>query len=344
MKLINRFVLITGLIFFFAGCGPEPREAVISGNYSGHPIERIQFTTPVNGVTNRFFTDVTELCPEGNFSFTVTTDRPVFVTLNFYGAPSLIVEPGGEYHLELSLDPDQGFEMNGDLCDIQAFYNTFNHEDPRSCVYNYSDDISNYRAINKGMLANLEEEMRKIDAAYESGKLPPDIHELIRKDRKLYYQVARIVVASANYLRIMSDDRQVPGEVFEIWEDAIASVSTENPLFFTSLHAYDHLLFTYWHSIYTDPAFDYDEFVQTRAAKREAREILAHTLDRAPEFFSGKPLEFFKAAYLTEQFTAGQSHDEMPAMIADFEAQYPDSDYLVFLERIREQLEDGTNQ
>ena len=344
MKTSFRFIWIIGLVYFLTGCVPEPQEAVVSGTYSGHPIEKIQFTTPVNGVTNRFFSDVTEVCPEGNFRFTVTTDRPVFVNLNFYGAPSLIVEPGGTYHLELLLDPDQGFEMNGNFSDIQAFYNTFNHEDPRSCVYNYSDDISNYRIVNEGLLADLEEEMQKIDAAYESGKLPREFHELMRKDRKLYYQVARIVVASANYLRMMSDDRQVHGEVFEIWEDAIASVSTNNPLFFTSLQAYDHLLFTYWYHTYTDPAFDYDEFRQTRAAKREAREVHAHTLDRAPEFFSGKALEFFMAAYLTEQFAIRQPHDELPGVIAGFANQYPDSDYLVFLEKMREKLEDERNQ
>ncbi len=213
--------------------------------------------------------------------------------------------------------------------------------DPRACIYEYPDDITNYRAVNKALLADLKKEMEKIDSAFHAGMLSQDIYELIKTDRQLYYQVARTVVASANYLRMMADDRMVPDEVFELWEDALTAVSTDNPWFFSSLKAYDYLLYTYWHSIYTDPAFDYDEFVKIRAEKREARQIMGHTLARAPEIFSGAPLEFFMAAYITDQYAIRQPHDELPGVIEDFATQYPDSDYLVFLERIRDELEEG---
>ncbi len=335
------FKLLFLLVVLLTGCAREQKEVVISGHYSGQPRERIASTATVNGVVHRYFTDHAELCPEGNFTFTRITDRPAFVNFLFYGAPSLIVEPGREYFVELFFDPSQGFEMDGDFCDIQAFYNAFNHQDPRACIYEYPFDISNYQAVNKVLLADLQKEMEKIDSAYNAGMLSQDIYELIKTDRQLYYQVARTVVASANYLRMMAGDRMVPDEVFEIWEDALTAVSTDNPWFFSSLRAYDYLLYTYWHHIYTDPDFDYDEFVQIRAEKRETRQVITHTLDRAPEIFSVAPLEFFMAAYIADQYAIRQPHNELPGVIADFATQYPDSDYLVFIERIREEVEEG---
>ena len=338
MKPIFNLILL--LVILLAGCTTEQKEVVISGHYSGQPRERIASTETVNGVVHRDFTDHAELCPEGNFSFTRTTERPAFVNFLFYGSPSLIVEPGGEYHVQLFFDPSEGFEMDGEFCDIQAFYNSFNHQDPRACIYEYPFDISNYQAVNKALLADLKKEMEKIDSAYYAGMLSQDICALIKTDRQLYYQVARTVVASSNYLRMMAGDRMVPDEVFEIWEDALSAVSTANPWFFSSLRAYDYLLYTYWHHIYTDPAFDYDEFVKIRAEKREARQVMAHTLDRVPEIFSGAPLEFFMAAYIADQYAIRQPHDELPVVIGDFATQYPDSDYLVFLDRIRDELEE----
>jgi len=335
IKLLFLFIIL------LAGCATEQKQVVISGHYSGQPRERIASTATVNGVVHRYFTDHAELCAEGNFSFTRTTERPAFVSFLFYGSPSLIVEPGREYFVKLFFDPSEGFEMDGELCDIQAFYNSFNHQDPRACIYEYPFDISNYQAVNKALLADLQKEMEKIDSAYNAGMLSQDIYELIKTDRQLYYQVARTVVASSNYLRIMADNRMVPDEIFEIWEDALSAVSTDNPWFFSSLRAYDYLLYTYWHHIYTDPAFDYDEFVKIRAEKREARQVMAHTLDRAPEIISGASLEFFMAAYIADQYAIRQPHDELPGVIADFVAQYPDSDYLVFLERIKTELGKG---
>ena len=339
MKPIFNLILL--LVILLAGCATEKKEVVISGHYSGQSREKIASTETVNGIVHRYFTSHAELCPEGNFSFTRTTERPAFVNFLFYGAPSLIVEPGSEYYVELFYDPSEGFEMDGEISDIQAFYNAFNHQDPRACIYEYPFDISDYQAVNKALLADLQEELEKIDSAYNAGILSQDIYELIKTDRQLYYQVARTVVASANYLRMMAGDRMVPEEVFEIWEDALSAVSTDNPWFFSSLSAYDYLLYTYWHHIYTDPDFDYDEFVQIRSEKREARQAIAHTLDRAPEIFSGASLEFFMAAYIADQYARRQPHDELPGIITDFATKYPDSDYLVFLERIREELEEG---
>jgi len=119
MKPIFNLILL--LVILLAGCATEQKEVVISGHYSGQPRERIASTETVNGVVHRDFTDHAELCPEGNFSFTRTTERPAFVNFLFYGSPSLIVEPGGEYHVQLFFDPSEGFEMDGEFCDIQVF-------------------------------------------------------------------------------------------------------------------------------------------------------------------------------------------------------------------------------
>ncbi len=147
------FHLIFSFVILLAGCATEQKEVVISGHYSGQPREHIASTATVSGVIHREFTGHAELCPEGNFSFTRTTEHPALVSFLFYGSPSLIVEPGGEYHVQLFFDPSEGFEMDGDFCDVQVFYNSFKHQDPRACIYEYPDDITNYRAVNKALLA-----------------------------------------------------------------------------------------------------------------------------------------------------------------------------------------------
>lgn len=45
--------------------------------------------------------------------------------------------------------------------------------------------------------------------------------------------------------------------------------------------------------------------------------------------------------FLYAAYPACRMYHRTPGIIADFATQYPDSDYLFFLERIREELEEG---
>ncbi len=333
------FKLFLISLILLSGCASDRNKVVITGEFTGRIPEQIISTVPVNGAVHISFQERENLYPNENFTIVRRTDRPAFVSFIYYASPPLIIEPGQKYNLHLNFDPSVGFEMGGELSDVQLFYNSFNHESPRSCIYDYADDISNYAIVNEGLLADLQIEMEMIDDFYSSGQLSREVYELIKTDRQLYYQVARTVVASANYLRFMSDTREVPGEIIDLWHDATKAVPTENPYFFTSYNAFDYLLFTYWYHVYTSPDFDYDDFVKTRSEKREALQVHAHTLSYAESIFSGKTLEFFKAAYIGEQSGAvRQPQDELPVVIEKFRQDYPNSDYLIFLDRISESV------
>ena len=339
MRILKRslIILIPWLLITISCVQQEKNEVVINGKFIGDIPERFGFTIPVNQTSYMGFREIIELDSTGTFNIIVDTDKPAFLSFWFLDSPSLIIEPGKNYNIILVRDPGKTLLIQGDLDHLQEFYNMLPHENPLTCMYSFGEDISNYPYIRQNLQSNLDQELSAITELSDSGKITEEIKDLLVADRTIYYLTAKAVLASANNLRVRRDNEEfLLEEIFSIWQEAVNGISIDNPYILSSLYSWDFLQLYLWYEIYTN--YDFDDFFKLYAKNRDNNKIHAHHIELAKEFFSNDILEFYIAGTFYYQNMRRQYDVNLNSIFEQFKIDYPESNYLPFVEKILEEM------
>lgn len=329
--------LIPMLLIHISCVQQDIKEVVINGKFIGDIPERFGFTIPVNQTSYMGFREIIELDSTGTFNIIVETDKPAFLSFWYLDSPSLIFEPGKNYNIVLERDQGIGLQIKGDLDKLQEFYNTLPHENPMTCMYSFGEDISNYTSIWQNLQDNLEKEVSAINELFDSEKLTDDIKDLLIADRTIYYMTAKSVLASANNLRVRRENEEfLLEEIFSLWKEAVNGIKMDNPHILSSLYSWDFLQLYLWYEIYTN--YDFDDFFKLYAENRDNNRIHAHHIELAKEFFSNDILEFYIASTFYYQNMRRQYDENLNSIFEQFKIDYPESNYLPFVEKILEEM------
>jgi hypothetical protein len=334
MKKIILSLLIVTLLFIFLGCNKsQAGEVNITGQFVGNIPEKFAYTVPVNGVAFEGFAERVTLDSLGRFQINFVVERPVLINFLYFDSPSLIVEPGKHYDIILNLSTDLKLSIEGNLGQVQEFYNGLLHIHPRSCIFSFgSQEVSKYLEIRQELKAELKKELDVFEEFLTMEEISEDVYSLLVADRNVYYGTAQAVLASMNHLKINGDGGSAPDDLMEVWEEAISMVSSDQPFLLSSLYAYDYLLMTFWYNLYS--THGYAEVVATRAEKRRQGLIHSQTIGQAKGFISDQNLEFFIAAYILEQYRRRLLDQDLVTVIDQLKTNYPQSGYLPFVRDI----------
>lgn len=324
-------LIFLGLISFQLAFSAERTEVKITGRFLGELPKEIIYTYPVNGTSFEGFFDKVELDSLGNFQIVLNIDRPVLLNFMYIGSPSLIIEPGNNYEILLSLNKDNILEISGDICETQKVYSSFPHQHPIYCRFAFGENFTDYHPIVLNLNNDLQKELSILNELYNQNKISEILLNLLATDRKIYYYSAQMVLASRNHLEKISNNKEVPDDIFNIWKEAANGVPWDNEFILSSFYSFSFLEMHLWHRIYT--TFDFDDFVKLRAEKRNNQSIHTHNIELAKAFFPNGILEFYIAGLFHHQNMRRQYDKNLDAIFEQFKKDFPESNYLPFVEK-----------
>ena len=125
MKL-HPLVLVI-LISVLIGCQGKRNEVLISGKIVGEIPDKIEYTTPINGICYWGFQDSVQPDSSGSFEIKFNARQPLFIGLSVPGKPggTIIAESGETYHV--TFEPDKEEDNFQILCNSkkgQELYNS----------------------------------------------------------------------------------------------------------------------------------------------------------------------------------------------------------------------------
>ncbi len=327
MKLRLVVAICTTLLI---GCAKNGNEVVISGQVIGELPIKLGYTVPVNSTCFHFFNNEIDKDSLWRFEIITRIDKPSFINFLFLDSPSLIVEPGKKYDIILEINPEEAYyRINGEIGEVQNFYNNLMHVIPRSCLFLFDDDISQYKKIQQALNSELEREIAQLEDFYNHGKISRDVFELLKTDREVYYFTAQAVLAGINRVHSIIEEKEVPSEVYKIWAEAVLTIPFTNPYLINAVHAWDYLDYYFWYKVFT--SYDYDEYKKIWDQKRSQGLIHSHNIELAKKYFDNEILEYYLAIYLIHPINRRQSENDLILNIEQFKIDYPNSLYLPFL-------------
>jgi len=328
--------IVTILMALHLSCTVERNEVIITGEFLGEHPKDIGYTYPVNGTSFEGFTERVGLDSLGHFQINVQVDSPALMNFLYFGSPSLIIEPGRKYEISLSRNKNNVLEIGGSISETQKVYSGFPHQHPMSCLYSYGEEFTNYNSIAQKLNADLQNEISVLNELYEQKQMSKNVFDLLVTDRKIYYYTAQSVLASRNHLNKMSNNEEVPDEIFNIWREAAYGIPMDSELLLSSFYSRDYLEMHCWYKIYEN--YDYDDFVELRAEKRANKSTHAHNIELAKEFLSNEILEFYIAGTFFHQNMRRQYDENLISIFEQFKCDYPESNYIPFVERTLENM------
>ncbi len=330
-----RFIL-TAILCIQLSCSSDKKEVVITGQFVGEHQKEFTYTYPVNGTSYEGFSKTIKPDTSGQFRIKLNIDKPVFINFTYYDSPSLIIEPGKSYEIVLRINKDNILEIGGPVSKTQKVYSSFPYQNPRSCMYSYGEDFTNYQVINQKLNNDLNNEISILNQLYDQNEVSKDVLNLLVTDRKIYYYTAQAVLASRNHLNRKTNNEEVSDEIFSIWSDAVNGIPLNSELFLSSHYSYDLL---YFHLVYkTYTTYSYDEFVELLTESRANKTHHALFINLGKEFLSDSNLEFYIAASFYHQYSWKKIDNNLNSLFEQFSIDYPESGYIPFVQKTVEKM------
>lgn len=121
--------LVLILAVFFNGIlgFQSPKDQIlIYGRIIGKIPEKLEYTSPINGICNWWFTETVKPDSLGNFNIRISSGSPIFIKLrtSYKDEGTLIIEPGKKYNVLFDLNSqDNAFSVTDKSSNYQAAYN-----------------------------------------------------------------------------------------------------------------------------------------------------------------------------------------------------------------------------
>lgn len=323
--------LYTLLFFLIAVTSNGQAYSTVRLAIKGEIPERIYYTSTLNGLCNRIFTEFSNTDINGFVEIKVDSNEPIILQILHGAHYFLIVEPLNRYSLEIFVKEDGQVEFrNENPSELQILYDTFPNRNPMSCIYFTEEDFDNYSYTYKQLRENLETEIQLIDSLAVLNQSTSEASKLLKAERHVYYSTLVSHLASSCNLRFINLNQTTSDEIFSIWNGAFSGIDFTDSVFLKSSQMY-HLIDLYlWYKIYNK--YSLQEIKETRAHYREQRLINSHTIKLAHELLPKEVLEYYIASYITLATLQqrNQKEREFIAILTDYESRFPNSSYTSF--------------
>jgi CRISPR/Cas system CMR-associated protein Cmr5 small subunit len=228
MKLFQ-LVLAVLLIGFF-GCQHSNNEIIIVGKITGKIPEKVEYTSPINGICNWGFTESVRPDSLGNFKIKIESDQTLFVKLrtSYTEQGTLIVEPGKTYTVAFDLNKKENvFSVTDKSSIIQDAYNKFPnppHIQMGATEFQRDSVISRIKATVE---QRRSAEIGVFEKFLSDKVISQNVFDFVKTDRNCYYDAVLATTAwIKDYMFIQRGLKVFTPDVENLWKETF-----KNPLF-----------------------------------------------------------------------------------------------------------------
>ncbi len=196
MKL-NRLILTVLLIGLFA-CQNSKNKIVIQGEITGEIPEKVEYTNPINGICNWWFTKSVTPDSLGKFQIEITSKEAIFIKIriSYTEKGTLIAEPGKIYSVRFDLnDKKNTFSVTDKSSIVQQTYNKLpNPEHIQVGAREFLRDTIATK-IKDTIEQRRTAEIAEFEKMFSEGVISKDVFCLVKTDRNCYYDAVLATVA-----------------------------------------------------------------------------------------------------------------------------------------------------
>lgn len=318
MKKLQIFILTALLL---AACKTKNSKVIIKGTILDTNPEELFYTASFNNTYNGWFYESAHPDSSGYFIIKMTIEEPQFIGLLYKSNfKQLILEPGQSYEIEINEKIHQLDEKSS----AQKFYESLPDVHPLICDF-FKNDISNYINIYESIKDSLDKELKELDSVNCSEA----VRNLIKYDRKVYYNLIIASLASRNNLAFIRKEEKTPDEIWKMWEEASSYSFITNPQTKKAIYSYYLLDLALWNKIYAE--IQLDDLTKIRKEKREQGQSHSHIIQLAIDLLPPENIEFFFASFIQSTAKQNKYEKELISLFDNFKIDFPNSEYIRFL-------------
>lgn len=329
MKL-NRLILTVLLIGLFA-CQNSKNKIVIQGEITGEIPEKVEYTNPINGICNWWFTKSVTPDSLGKFQIEITSKEAIFIKIriSYTEKGTLIAEPGKIYSVRFDLnDKKNTFSVTDKSSIVQQTYNKLpNPEHIQVGAREFLRDTIATK-IKDTIEQRRTAEIAEFEKMFSEGVISKDVFCLVKTDRNCYYDAVLATVAWIKDLMAMQGREKVFPKDFEnLWEETFKQPLFSNP----------EIVKSPWFPFYAESYVYFQEYINGIFTKEkletlsETNQTKKYRLSKAKEYLPPEVCEDYLTHYLYEESFQKKYEKELIGLFDDFKIDYPESEYIPYI-------------
>jgi thiol-disulfide isomerase/thioredoxin len=336
MKL-KLFILVV-LLFRLAAIGYPGNKIVIKGKIEGEIPGKVEYTNPIHGICNGWFTRSVVPDSTGKFQISLVSEETVFVKIrtSFDRSGIIIASPGSTYDVLLNVkDKDHFMTVTGKSAALQKAYNLLPHpEHIQLGAREYFRDTVAVR-VKESIMQKKREEIGVFEKLRSDRIISRDEFNLVKTDRECYYDAVQATVAWLKDLMVMQGrEKSFPDDFENLWKETFQTPLFSKPELVKSpmfnFYAECYIYFQeYRKGDFTKEK--YDALGQTNQMKK-------YRIDKAKEFLPPVIREDYIAHYLYDESIQKKYEKELIQLFEEFRKDYPGSDYLPYISPLIEEV------
>ncbi|WP_430932098.1 TlpA family protein disulfide reductase [Saccharicrinis sp. 156] len=327
-------VLIVGLV----SCQSGKNKIVISGTIKGENPGKIEYTNPINGTCNWWFTKSIEPDSLGNFKINIKSDIPLFLKLRttYKKQGTIIVEPGKQYKLIFDTSKEKNvLSVTDESSVIQEAYGKFpNPFHIQDGAREFLRDSLASR-IKNTIEQRKTREIAEIEKHFSQNTISEDVFNLIKTDRECYYDAVLATTAWIKKMMEMQGRKNSFNPDFEqLWYDAFRPALFKKP----------EIINTQWFNFYTECYIYFQEYKNGNFTKNKLEELrnldntITYRVEKSKEYLPAEFCENYLAHYLYEKCFQKKYEKELIGLFNDFKTNYPESEYNFYISPLIDEI------
>lgn len=329
MKLCQ--IVVSTLLILGAGCQIPKKEITISGKILGPLPGKVEYTSPINGICNWWFTESVQPDSAGNFQIKLESEQPLFLKLRTSHSEqgTLIVEPGKNYVVVFDLNQKEDVFAVTDTSSVfqQAYEILPNPFHIQIGAREFMRDT-----VAKDVKNTIEQRRKDEIAVFEKllsdNMISKGVFDLIETDRNCYYDALLATTAWIKNLQtIHGTAESFPDDFEDLWKETFEQTLFANP----------QLVNSQWFNFYAESYIYFQEYANGNFTQEkleelgQSKQIKINHVSKAYEYLPAEICEDYVANYLYLESFQKRYEAELIDLFAGFKTKYPESEYIPYL-------------
>ncbi len=336
MKLLQLILAIP--LIGLLGCQSPGNKITITGKILGDIPEKVEYTSPINGTCNWWFTESVQPDSLGNFLINVESNETLFIKLrtSYKEKGTLIVEPGKTYDVVFDLKQEEGvFSVTDESSIFQEAYNKL--PEPSHIQQGAREFMNDSVAteMKEKVDQKRTSEIAKFEKFLTDKVINEEVFKLVKTDRNCYYDAVLATAIWIKKIMTMQGRGNVFNDEFEqLWKDVF-----EQPLFSNT-----KTINSQWFNFYAESYIHFKEYINGNLTKEkldklhQTKQIKNYHIAKAQEYLPPEICEDYIGNYLYKESLKKKYEKELVNLFAEFETNYPESGYSQYISPLVEEI------
>ncbi len=336
MKL-NQLIFLLLFIGLFS-CQNSKDIIVIHGKIVGKIPEKVEYTSPIHGICNWYFTKSVRPDSLGIFQIDIESNKAIFIKMrtSYDVQGTLIAEPGKTYDVRFDLDNKaKAFSVTDKSAFVQEIYNKLPnpvHIQIGAREF-FRDTVAS--KIKETIEQKRTTEIAEFEHLFSNKMISQGVFDLVKTDRNCYYDAILATIAWIKDLMTIQGGEKVFTKEFEnLWK-----VTFKQPLVLNN-----EIVRSPWLNFYAESYIYFKEYMNGNFTKEKLEEInksgqiKTYRVHVAKEYLPTEIQEDYIANYLYDESSQEKYEKELIKLFGDFKSDYPESKYIPYISPLIDEI------